>query len=179
MYHIVQNTTGKQHAILSFSNYEDAKKAKNTQKIIIRHEDEVEEIIFNTQAVIVESDFSPSFAIFEKINEEWVVTERELTPEEIKAKQDWKGLEDDLESVELIDSFPETFFERALSVIATSQGAGMYALLMNCFGANQWDKRLKPALQAVKDMLPTPLTNAELEQLNDILATRGFSIVIT
>lgn len=165
MHYIVKDTVGKEGHWGGFPTLQDA-------------EAQAERLNFKT--VIVQSDLDPELLIFERQPDGKVLAwERALTREEIKAKQDWKGLEDDLEFVELIDSFPETFFERALSVIATSQGAGMYALLMNCFGANQWDKRLKPALQAVKDMLPTPLTNAELEQLNDILATRGFSIVIT
>lgn len=108
--------------------------------------------------------------------EGWEIVD--LTPEQIERRYiqslDWNGLEDDLETVELVDTPSDTFFYRAITT--TNQNA--YALLLNCFGANRWDKRLGPALQLVKDSLPTPLTDNELIQLNTILANNNFNIVI-
>lgn len=122
--------------------------------------------------------------VIDEVNNEYRLeyTINAFTAEEIERKfvnsLDWKGLEDDLEKIELVDSAPEKFFERAITAGASSMGSTAYGLLLNCFGANQWHKRLGAALQMVKDNLPTPLTANELSQLNTILADNNFNITI-
>lgn len=136
---------------------------------------------FKFETEIIESEIAPEKATFKYNNnsETWEVTERVLSATELKALQNWEGLEDDLELTILEDSLTdETFFQRAFSATNTPQGAGAYALLMNCFGANKWDNRLGPALQLVKNLLPVPLTENEVTQLNTILSNRGFQITI-
>ncbi len=159
MYYIVKNTEGKQG---HWGGYSTKAKATTAAKN------------FNFDTVIVQSDKDPKRLLFEKVNNVWIDTERELSPKEIKALQNWEGLEDALELTELADSPSETFFIRALS----TTNANAYSLLMNCFGTNKWDKRLHPALQMVKDSLPVQLTASELTQLNTILSDNGFNITI-
>lgn len=158
-----------------FDSEEEATIAKTGNKTVIRNGVEIEEPNYTFETVVVPSDKNPELVQFEKVNNVWVDTERALTPEEIKAQQDWEGLEDDLELIELEDSPNQTFFFRAI----TTQNQNAYALLLNCFGANKWDARLGPALQMVKEALPVALSANELAQLNTILSNRGFQITIT
>ena len=160
MHYIVKDTVGKQGHWGGFPTLQDA-------------EAQAERLNFKT--VIVQSDLDSKLLIFERQPDGKVLAwERALTREEIKAKQDWQGLENDLENITIKSKEVETFFIRAMQ----AQNANAYALLMNCFGVNKWDGRLGIALQLVKDSLLTPLTEEQTAQLNAILKNRGFDIEI-
>jgi len=105
----------------------------------------------------------------------------DLSAEEIAEKEkqeylaglNWGQLEDDLEQTPLPSSPTESYFLRAV----TCQNPNAYALLMSCFNG-RWDARLEMALNGVKDSMPTPLTMADVDKLNAILANNNFDITI-
>ena len=142
---------------------------------------EAEAIEYSFNAVVVPFDTqTPERAQFLYNGSEFVGEERALTTEEIKAAQNWEGLEDDLEGLELVDSPGETFFSRAFTDTPSNNNiaANAYTLLLNCFGANKWDARLAFALPIVHANLNRSLTANETAQLNTILSNNGFNFTV-
>lgn len=96
------------------------------------------------------------------------------------ASLQWEQLEDDLETTFIPSTTDvndpmvgETFFERAI----TTTNPNAYSLLLNSI-TDKWDKRIGLALNLVKASLPIPLTNADVDKLNEILANNNFNITI-
>lgn len=104
----------------------------------------------------------------------------EFEHQQYLASLQWEQLEDDLETTfipsttdENDPNVGETFFERAI----TTTNPNAYSLLLNSI-TDRWDKRIELALNLVKASLPTPLTNADVDKLNEILANNNFNITI-